>query len=410
MIGPLPKINGHEALWYNFAGMPLPYRLLYPKNYNPDIKYPVIMASHGSGGLGDNNTANVDSSWDFAYHISNPPRKNQADYDWTFLYDREDLECFVISPQIPPNPPFGVDFLYVANYGLGLVTVPYHPDWIAVNENGWYASGCFSLLYNLDQEDFKFYTTSSCNTTIDYYGNDTKNMIKPNIDRNRIYYTGFSYGGKACFEFLRQGREIFAGIIICDGWPIGRAYSNPVGDTVLMERLDKEVERWKHIPTLMVGGVSDMKDGMQAALDILINKGGKGYLCTNGGGHGWPLVERAWGSPLHFYPDTHPNDYKPHTFNTSNFGNVIFTQNPSDGIFMTGMEWLFRQNKQNNPEIEVDPYPNNDYNTDPSLIYKYIHEEERRYISVSESPNRFLLLPLIGKATLIIDGEEIGSK
>ena len=134
MIGPLSKINGHEAFWYNFAGVSLPYRLLYPKNYNPNIKYPVVMASHGSGGVGDNNLTQVDSSWDFAYHYASSPPKNQDDFDWNFLYDREDLECFVISPQIPKAIPNSADFLYTANYGLGVATNPYHPSGQYVNE------------------------------------------------------------------------------------------------------------------------------------------------------------------------------------------------------------------------------------------------------------------------------------
>ena len=45
------------------AGSGLPYRYVIPKNYAPNIQYPVIVFLHGQGRKGTNNTRLVIFSW-----------------------------------------------------------------------------------------------------------------------------------------------------------------------------------------------------------------------------------------------------------------------------------------------------------------------------------------------------------
>ena len=44
-----------ERRIFEHKGFHLPYRILYPENYNPSEKYPLIIFLHGSGERGDNN-------------------------------------------------------------------------------------------------------------------------------------------------------------------------------------------------------------------------------------------------------------------------------------------------------------------------------------------------------------------
>ena len=89
-----------------------------------------------------------------------------------------------------------------------------------------------------------------------------------NIDKNRIYFTGFSYGGKACWEFLKAAPDLFAAAMCGGGWPIGPAYSNPAG--MLRVKLKEEVQRYKHVPVRIFSGEKDpMRFGSKAVAEEL---------------------------------------------------------------------------------------------------------------------------------------------
>jgi poly(3-hydroxybutyrate) depolymerase len=73
------------------SGTGLPYRLLTPKNYNPSVKYPVIVFLHGQGEKGSDNELQLGGNANGATAlVSTAGPDNQTDYP-----------CFFVAPQAP---------------------------------------------------------------------------------------------------------------------------------------------------------------------------------------------------------------------------------------------------------------------------------------------------------------------
>jgi hypothetical protein len=215
-----------------------------------------------------------------------------------FSYYREkDLECFSLVTQIPPAGAIPRPYWPLGDKG-GADPL-YHPDYPTVNENGWYVQATLALIQSLiDGKDIS-------------------------IDPDRIYYTGFSYGGKACWEFLRAGRTVFAAAMSGGGWPIGPAYCEPT--PMMLERLKLEVQRYKHIPVLIFVGERDrMRLGSRAVHEVMVAQGGKSKYVEHPGAE-------------HIYS-----------------GLVGWSDRKS-------VAWLFQQNRKNNPEPGKDPFPGGIY-------------------------------------------------
>jgi hypothetical protein len=279
-------LYGHAPGEFKFAGATLPFRMMLPRNYDPDKKkkYPLVISVSGSGGVGEDNVRNME-------------RVILARNLFTSYLDEEEFECISIVPQIPslkavPKP-------YWPKGPRGKPTPLYHPDWPAVNENGWYTQATIALIKDLVAD---------------------KGL---GIDPDRVYFTGFSYGGKACWEFLRAARELFAGAICGAGWPIGRVFSNPTGS--LQARLKLEVSRIKHIPVAIFAGQEDpMKYGSKAAHAEITAQGGKSTY-------------------VEF----------PKTKHVVTAGSIWRNRKY--------IRWLFKQNRKNNPKPPPDPYPKGVY-------------------------------------------------
>ncbi len=228
-------LYGHGAGEFKFAGGVLPFRMMLPRNYDPRKKYPLVISVSGSGGVGEDNVRSMENVI-LARHLF-------IDY-----YEEKEFECISLVPQIPsgkkvPKP-------YWPKGRLGAPTPTYHPDWPHVNENGWYVQATLALL---------------------------KDLAGPGgvgVDPDRVYLTGFSFGGKACWEFLRADRKRFAAAICGAGWPIGRAFSRP--DDLLKARLKQEVSRIKHTPvSIFVGQQDAMRYGSKAIHQEIVAQGGK---------------------------------------------------------------------------------------------------------------------------------------
>ncbi len=277
-------IYGHEAGSFEFASATLPFRLMYPRNYDPRKSYPLVLSVSGSGGVGNDNSRSMEMVILARYLFLN-------------YYHDKAAECFSLVPQIPslstvPAP-------YYPKGRRGAPTPTYHPDWPAVNEGSWYTDATLALIQRLIADR------------------------RVNIDPDRVYYTGFSYGGKATWEFLRAGRTAFAAALCGAGWPIGRAYSNPNED--MLKRLRLEISRHKHIPVWIFAGEKDpMRFGSRAIFKELKAAGAKvQYLECPSATH-VASAGRAWGSRKH-------------------------------------IAWLFTQNRKNNPAPAKDPYPGGVY-------------------------------------------------
>ena len=277
-------LYGHEAGTFRFASATLPFRLMYPRNYDSQKSYPLVISVSGSGGVGNDNARSMESVI-------------LAGFLFTRYYHEPELECFSLVAQIPSSST--VPAPYHPKGKQGAPTPRYHPDWPAVNEGSWYTDATLALIKRLIADD------------------------RLPIDADRIYYTGFSYGGKACWEFLRAGREEFAGAICGAGWPIGRAYSKP--DEALLERLRLEIQRHRHIPVWIFAGEKDaMRFGSEAIfreLQAIEAKAQYSELpgATHGGSAGG-----IWTNDEH-------------------------------------VKWLFEQNRAKNPPPSKDPYPGGSY-------------------------------------------------
>lgn len=224
---------GHTAGVFTFAGTRLPYRIMYPRNFNPARSYPLILTVPGSGGVGDDNVRSMEMVI-------------CARYMFTNYYYNTSYECFSLVTQVPPLENIPAPYYPKGNPGA---PTRYHPDWPAVNEKSWYTQATLALIRELTASDYI------------------------NIDRNRIYFTGFSYGGKACFEFLKADPDLFAGAICVAGWPIGPAGSNPTGPFLL--ELKRQVQRYKQVPIRIFAGSEDpMHFGSQAAHAEIAAQGG----------------------------------------------------------------------------------------------------------------------------------------
>ena len=217
---------GHEPATFNFANGTLRYRLLYPKNYNSTSgkKYPLIISCPGSGGIGNDNLVQMEMV-------------GIGRYLFEQYYNYPEFESFsiVVQPDSYSRNPYPY-------YSNGTVGKPgtYQDGWVSyTQENGYYVTATKALV------------------------NQMINNYTLNIDPNRIYFSGFSLGGMATYEFMKAMNDTLAAAWSVAGWPIGYAYSDYTTrnqtDPMIVQ-LKSEVQRYKQIP-LQIG--SGGNDGMK---------------------------------------------------------------------------------------------------------------------------------------------------
>lgn len=137
------------------------YRLLYPLNYNPHQRYPLIVYLHGAGERGNDNERQL-------YYVSK------------ILTDSAGLKkypCFILVPQCPKNRLW--------------VYFPHFPESLqTTGEPTLPAKWTLALIDQL--------------------------MARLSIDKRRVYITGYSMGGEGTFDFLTRKPHLFAAAIpIC---------------------------------------------------------------------------------------------------------------------------------------------------------------------------------------------------
>lgn len=268
-------LAGHVARTFEFAGARLPYRLMYPRNYDPRKAYPLVLSVSGSGGVGTDNIRNMEKVILARYLFLN------------YFHDAK-LQCFSLVPQIPPKSVIPRPYWPAGT--LGRPTPIFHPDCAVVNEQGWYVQAALALIQNLIDD-----------TTI-------------NIDKDRIYCSGFSYGGKACWEFLKAAPNFFAAAACGAGWAVGRPYSDPNDSPELLKQLKTEVQRYKHVPVHIFAGDQDhMRFAGRAVHRQIIAAGGNSTYIEFPRTNHVATAGRAWGRRKH-------------------------------------IEWFFAQNRRNNPK------------------------------------------------------------
>jgi predicted peptidase len=161
VLGQAQSLSVYERGSYNNKGDTLPYRILFPLNFNPAQKYPLVIVLHGAGERGNNNEAQL---------------KWGADL---FLRDsiRNEYRAIVVFPQCPKD-----SFWPNAQYDT---TGGQHK--FIFREGGEPTKAMHALLGLIDQL-----------------------TEKPYVDTKRIYAGGLSIGGMGTFELLRRKPKLFA--------------------------------------------------------------------------------------------------------------------------------------------------------------------------------------------------------
>lgn len=170
---------------YNESGKMLPYRILYPENYDKSKKYPLVLFLHGAGERGSDNE--IQLAHGGALFLADSNRKN--------------FPCIVIFPQCPTDSAWG-------SLKVDRTTTPY----------------TFSLDYTRPQ-------TWAMTAVIDL----TKQVASTeSVDKSRMYISGLSMGGFGAFEAVYRYPKLFAvAMPICGG-----------ADTVHYNRRVKKIPFW----------------------------------------------------------------------------------------------------------------------------------------------------------------------
>ena len=152
------------------SGEVLPYRILFPENYNPDQQCPLLLFLHGAGERGnDNEKQLVHGSAMFLEPIN-----------------RRNFPAFVVFPQCPEDEWWIHTSLLQALRG---VTDMQESDEFA-------ASGPMKLVMELLDEL----------------------LFELSVDKSRLYVMGLSMGGYGTFDLLSRHPEKFAAAVpICGG-------------------------------------------------------------------------------------------------------------------------------------------------------------------------------------------------
>lgn len=148
----------------------LPYRILFPENYDKTKSYPLVLFLHGAGERGKDNEKQL-------VHGSSL---------FTDPQNRENFPAIVVSPQCPEN-----DF------------------WAPVHREG---------------KDFVFLNTKKPTPSMQLVIRLLNKIIKEEaVDKNRIYVLGLSMGGMGTFDLIcRQPKKFAAAIPICGGVSLER--------------------------------------------------------------------------------------------------------------------------------------------------------------------------------------------
>ena len=150
-------------------GQALPYRILFPENYDQSKSYPLVVFLHGAGERGNDN------------------EKQLIHGVKTFLDTaaRRKFPCIVIAPQCPAED-------YWGSVKVGRSSSPPTFDF-----------------------NYSYKTTKALDATIELIKQTIK---KEAVDKNRVYITGLSMGGMGTLEALyRQPKLFAAAVAVCGG-------------------------------------------------------------------------------------------------------------------------------------------------------------------------------------------------
>jgi predicted peptidase len=174
-----------KNIYISSSGDTLPYRILFPLNYNKQKSYPLILFLHGAGERGNDNEKQLThGSKLFSNEIN-----------------RAKFPCIVVVPQCPLKS-------YWASVKIDRSTTP------------------IGLDFNYEREP-----TPPLSAAIELI----KRIIKDEaVKKSRVYIMGLSMGGMGTFEAVYRNPKLFASAVpICGG-----------GDTSRYDRRVKKTGFW----------------------------------------------------------------------------------------------------------------------------------------------------------------------
>lgn len=144
---------------FTYNGLTIPYRLFVPENYNSANKYPLVLALHGSGERGSDNTRHVNN-----YRLATV---------WADSINQIKYPAFVLAPQCPSN-------------------------------GSWFSS------FPVD----RYPAAAETNVVIKILDSL---MEEFSIDKSRLYVTGLSLGGYGTWDLIARYPDKFAAAIPMSG-------------------------------------------------------------------------------------------------------------------------------------------------------------------------------------------------
>jgi predicted peptidase len=162
-------INGQNDLFekkvFQYKGETMPYRILFPENYNENESYPLVIFLHGSGERGDDNESQL----------------KHGSALFTDAENRKNNPAIVLFPQCPKDGFWAP--IKISKNGLSY-------------EESSKPTDAMQLLIRLIKEIKK---TEA-------------------VDKNRMYVLGLSMGGMGTFDLIcRYPKRFAAAITICGG-------------------------------------------------------------------------------------------------------------------------------------------------------------------------------------------------
>ena len=155
---------------YSYSeGKVLPYRILYPENYDKDKKYPLVLVLHGAGERGNDN------------------EKQLVHGSKLFLSEanRKDYPAIVVFPQCPENS-------FWSSVSVDQNKTPILFEFNYDNPITWPLDAVQQLVSQLQSTEA--------------------------VDKKRTYITGLSMGGMGTFEMMYRFPKLFAAALpICGG-------------------------------------------------------------------------------------------------------------------------------------------------------------------------------------------------
>ena len=163
-------------------GKTLPYRILYPDNYDKSKKYPLILFLHGAGERGNDNEKQL--TWGNKLFLDAENRKN--------------FPAIIIFPQCPEES-------FWAVMKVDRTTQPFKFEFDYSAEANWPLTASNELVKKISDEE--------------------------SVDKSRIYISGLSMGGMGTFESVYRYPGLYAAALpICGGGDVNR-YDKRVAKT-----------------------------------------------------------------------------------------------------------------------------------------------------------------------------------